>query len=96
VSVGDLIESRPDIRDGRPFIAGTGVTVGRIGVLWNQGRSVEQIVEDVYDGHLTNAQIHAALAMYLANRPQFDADLAAQDDATDRAAENWYATHPRV
>ena len=96
VGVDELIERRPDYRDGRPCIAGTGVTVARIGVLANEGYSVEQIADQVFDGHLNYAQVHAALAMYLANRAVFDADIAAHDDAIDRAAERWYAAPPKA
>ena len=93
VGIGDLIETREDYREGRPYIAGTGVSVGRIGVLWREGRTPEQIASDVFDGHLTLAQVYAALAYYMKNRALIDADLERQDEATDRAAEAWYAAH---
>ncbi len=72
-----LIERNPDRWGGRPLIAGTGVTVQKIGDLWNEGMSAEQIW-DQWDGRLSKAQVYAALAYYLVNREWFDADLLLQ------------------
>ena len=91
VGIGDLIETREDYREGRPYIAGTGVSVGRIGVLWREGLTAEQIADEKY---LSLTQVHAALAYYLANRAKIDADVEAQDAETDRVAEEYYRTHP--
>jgi uncharacterized protein (DUF433 family) len=93
VGIGDMIESRPDYREGRPYIAGTGVSVGRIGVLLNAGLSAEQMVEDMQG--LSLAQVHAALAYYLANREKIDADLQAQDEEYVRAAKAQKAARAR-
>lgn len=41
----------------------------------------EEIVRKV--GHLSMAQVHAALAYYHANRDEIDADLAAEDRETE-------------
>jgi|SRR5690348_14973123 uncharacterized protein (DUF433 family) len=84
VGIGDLIETREDYREGRPYIAGTGVSVGRIGVLWRWGYSAEEIREQMPG--LSAEQVFAALAYYLANREAIDADLLAQDDEYDRLA----------
>ena len=84
VGLEGIIESRPDYRDGRPYIAGTGVSVGRIGVLYKQeGMSAEEIAEDM---SISVAQAHAALAYYLRNREAIDADLIAQDEEYMRLA----------
>jgi uncharacterized protein (DUF433 family) len=72
--IGTLITSTPEIRGGRARIAGTGVTVMRV-VGWHKmGHSPEEIVDQY--GHLTLAQVHAALAYYHANRDEIDTDLA--------------------
>jgi uncharacterized protein (DUF433 family) len=42
-------------------------------------------------GHLTLAQVHAALAYYHANKEEIDADL----EAEDRAAQALEQEHPR-
>jgi uncharacterized protein (DUF433 family) len=76
--IGTLITRSPEIRGGRPRIAGTGVTVRRI-VSWYQlGLSPEEIAERV--GHLTLAQVYAALTYYHLNREEIDADLAREEE----------------
>ncbi len=58
--IGKLIVRSEDIRGGRPRIAGTGVTVRRIVGWYKLGLSPEEIADQV--GHLSLAQVHAALA----------------------------------
>lgn len=73
VSLDRLIESTPDIRQGRPCIAGTGVTVRRV-VQWDRlGHTPEDIADRI--GHLSLAQIYGALAYYHANQEAIEADL---------------------
>ena len=79
VDIGTLIERSPEIRKGRPCIAGTGVTVRRIAGWHNLGLAPEEIAAKIE--HLTLAQIHAALAYYHANREEIDSDIAAEDAA---------------
>ena len=79
VDIGTLIERSPEIRKGRPCIAGTGVTVRRIAGWHNLGLTPEEIVAKIE--HLTLAQIHAALAYYHANREEIDADIAGEEAA---------------
>jgi len=82
VDIGSLITRDPSIRGGRPFVAGTGVTVQRIATWYKLGLASEEIVDRV--GHLTLAQIHAAIAYYHANRDEIEHAIAADDE---RAAE---------
>jgi uncharacterized protein (DUF433 family) len=79
--IGSLISRRPDIRGGRPCIAGTGVSVRRIALWHNQGLIPEEIMRKF--GHLSLAQVHAALAYYHANLAEIDADLEAEVQETD-------------
>src|SRR5947199_9385480 len=79
VDIGTLIERSPEIRQGRPCIAGTGVTVRRIAGWHNLGLTPEEIAAKIE--HLTLAQIHAALAYYHANRDEIDSDIAAEEAA---------------
>ena len=74
--IGSLISRRPDIRGGRPCIAGTGVSVRRIAQWHNMGLIPEEIARKF--GHLSLAQVHAALACYHANQAEIDADLEAE------------------
>jgi len=82
VHLGSLIESSPDIRNGRPCIAGTGITVRRVAQWYRLGHGPEDIADRI--GHLSMAQIYAALAYYHANREAIEADLA--EEATTAEA----------
>jgi uncharacterized protein (DUF433 family) len=77
--IGALITQSTDIRGGRPRIAGTGVTVQRVVAWYQLGLSPEEIAERI--GHVTLAQVYAALAYYHLNREEIDADLATEDAA---------------
>ena len=81
--IGTLITRSPEIRGGRPCVAGTGVTVQRIVGWYKLGLSPEEIVDSI--GHLTLAQVYAALAYYHANREEIEAGMAADEVAGDRA-----------
>ena len=73
------------LHGGRPCIAGTGVTVRRIAVLHNMREAPEEIANDY--GHLSLAQVHAALAYYYAHKAEIDADLEAEEREHDALAE---------
>src|SRR5438552_18454034 len=77
VEIGSLIARTPEVRGGRPRIAGTGVTVRRIVGWYKLGLSPEEITREI--PHLTLAQVHAALAYYHANRQEIEADIAAEE-----------------
>jgi uncharacterized protein (DUF433 family) len=88
VEIGSLIDRDPAIRGGRPKIAGTGVTVMRIAAWYKMGLSPEEIAAQY--GHLSLAQVHAALAYYHANPEEIETDLAAEEafaDNVDREPE---------
>jgi uncharacterized protein (DUF433 family) len=79
--IGSLISRRPGIRGGRPCISGTGVSVRRIAQWHNMGLIPEEIVRKF--GHLSLAQVHAALAYYHANQAEIDTDLEAEAETTE-------------
>ena len=83
-NIGDLITASPDMRGGRPRIAGTGVTVERIVILYKMGLSPEEVADEF--GHLSLAQVYAGLAYYHANREQIEAAITA-DQAECEALE---------
>ena len=85
IDIGTLITRTPDIRGGRPRIAGTGVTVQRIVGWYKLGQSPEELVE--HFGHLTLAQVYAALAYYHANREEIESALAADEAEASRLAQ---------
>jgi uncharacterized protein (DUF433 family) len=85
--IGSLIFRRPGLHGGRPCIAGTGVSVRRIAVLHNMGEIPEEIVRSF--GHLSLAQVHAALAYYYANKAEIDADLEAEEREYEALAQQY-------
>ncbi|MEX2302327.1 MAG: DUF433 domain-containing protein [Bryobacterales bacterium] len=87
IEIGSLISRHADIRGGRPCIAGTGVSVRRVVQWHNMGLIPEEIARKF--GHLTLAQVHAALAYYHANQAEVDADL----EAEARAAQSLEQQH---
>jgi uncharacterized protein (DUF433 family) len=90
---GTLIVQSPDIRGGRPRIAGTGVTVRRIVTLHRLGLTAQEIADDI--GHISVGQVYAALAYYHTNREEIDADLA-EDEAFTRRLERQHGIVPDV
>ena len=80
--IGSLIVLSPDVRGGRARIAGTGVTVRRVVEWYKLAYSPEEIAHEI--GHVTLAQVFAALAYYHANREEIEADLANEKDAAER------------
>ena len=84
IGIEGMVVSTPSLRGGRPHIAGTGVSVMRIAALTTEGLTVDEIVRDVFDSHLSHAQVYAALAFYHANRAAIDSDAEEQEQLHDR------------
>ena len=88
VDIGALITHTPEVRGGRPRIAGTGVTVQRIVGWYKLGLGPEEIARRI--GHLTLAQVHAALAYYHANREEIEAAIEAEEIKADKLERQHY------
>jgi uncharacterized protein (DUF433 family) len=78
--IGKLIVRSNEVRGGRARIAGTGVTVRRVVGWYKLGLTPEEIAERV--GHLSLAQIHAALAYFHANQHEIESDIEAEKSPT--------------
>ncbi len=77
IDIITLIVQTPGVGGGRPRIAGTGVTVRRI-VGWHKlGLSPKEAADRI--GHLSLAQVHAALAYYHANREAIEESIATKE-----------------
>ena len=85
--IGSLIVSSPEIRHGRPCIAGTGITIHRIAIWYKLGHTSEEIARCY--GHINEAQVHAALAHYHANRDQIEVEIAADEAEADRIEQEY-------
>jgi len=76
VDIGTLIVRSPEVRSGKPRIAGTGVTVQRIVGWYKLGLTPEEIADEIE--HLSLAQVYAALTYYHANKEEIEATLTAE------------------
>lgn len=81
--IGAMIAFRRGATGERPCVAGTGVTVRRVAQLHQQGQTPEEISAGF--GHISRAQVHAALAYYFANQAEIDGDLSAEAAAYEAA-----------
>lgn len=77
-SLEGLIIRNPELRGGRPIIAGTGVTVRTIVGHHKLGLTPEEIAEDM---DLPIAGVYAALAYYHLNKAEIEADIEANSEA---------------
>jgi uncharacterized protein (DUF433 family) len=75
-NIGTLITRTPDLHGGCPHIVNKGVTVRRIVSWYKRGLNAEEIGDRI--GHVTLAEVYAALAYYHANQAEVEADLTAQ------------------
>jgi uncharacterized protein (DUF433 family) len=76
-----MLVKTPGVCGGRLRIDGTRITVNQIAVMFKKGTSAEEIASAYR--HLSLSQVYAALAFYLANRSEIDADLAKEDELYD-------------
>lgn len=76
----------PHVRNGRPRLAGTRITVSDL-ASWHlrNGTSIDAIVDN--DRRLTRAQVHAALSYYFAHRAEIERDDLEDFVAAERSAE---------
>ncbi len=83
--IGQLISCDPLYRDGKPCIAGTGVSVRRIVGWYNMGLCPEEIADQY--GHLSLAQVHAAITYYHANKEEMDREIRVEEEEERRLFE---------
>jgi uncharacterized protein (DUF433 family) len=80
----DEIISDPNVRGGRPVIAGTTLCVEDVAIGYLvKGYTIEQLLE--YYPRLTRSKIYAALAYYYAHQVEIDAQIEADEKAFDDA-----------
>src|SRR3972149_7280781 len=94
VDIGTMITRDPNRHHGRPHIAGTGVSVRRIAGWYKLGYSPEEIADNY--GHLTLAQVYAALAYYHANHAEMDMAIAAEEAEEERLEKEFLADQGKV
>jgi len=84
VELSSLLVSRPDYRQGRPCLRGTGITVHTVAAAYMAGLSAEDIARQ--NPGLDSSAIHAAIAYFLANRVKIEAELDADRVAGEELA----------
>jgi uncharacterized protein (DUF433 family) len=72
------LASNPRIAGGAPLIKGTRITVRTIAGYYQLGMSVDEILQSL--PHLTQSQVHAALAFYFDHQAEIDRDLERNAD----------------
>jgi uncharacterized protein (DUF433 family) len=90
--IGSYLESDPDHMEGRPYIRGTRVSVQRVGILYSQGFTPDEIA---YEMNLELPSVHAALAFYLARRDEIEQDIDEQEAEGLRLMEEYRAALAR-
>jgi len=92
--INTLIVESPEIRGGRPRLAGTGVTVRRVVGWYKLGLTPEDIAERI--GHVSVGQVFAALAYYHVNRDEIDSDLAMEESPIELLGSESTASHSEM
>jgi uncharacterized protein (DUF433 family) len=72
------LASNPRIAGGAPIIKGTRITVRAIAGYYQLGMSVDEILQSL--PHLTQSQVHAALAFYFDHQEAIDRELERNAD----------------
>jgi len=75
IALDSLLVSKPDYREGRPCLRGTGITVHNVAGYYRLGHTAEEMASNNPD--LDLSLFHAAIAYYLANKAQIDAEIDA-------------------
>ena len=74
-----LIVKNPTLRNGRPVISGSGVTVRTIVGYYKLGLTPEEISDQI---DIDLAAVYAALAYYQMNRDEIESDIQANAETT--------------
>ena len=94
IDIGSLIVQVPEVRGGRPCIAGTGVSVQRVVGWYKLGLMPEEIADRI--GHITLAQVHAALAYYHANQEIIERSMQMEETEADQLEAEYLASERKM
>ena len=72
------LSTNPRISGGAPIIKGTRITVRAIAGYYQLGMSVDEILQSL--PHLSQSQVHAALAFYFDHQAKMDRELKQDAD----------------
>ncbi|MEO0888335.1 MAG: DUF433 domain-containing protein [Cyanobacteria bacterium J06648_10] len=82
IDIGTLITSTPGLHGGKPHILDKGVMVRTIAFQYKKGLNAEEIAAQF--GHLSLAEVYAALSYYHANVQEVETDLREQASEAKR------------
>jgi uncharacterized protein (DUF433 family) len=74
----ELIVTNPEVRGGRPVIAGTGITVEDVAIALIYHQQDADGIAEWYNLNL--AQVHAALTYYYQHQAEIDANMKRRRD----------------
>ena len=81
VTLDRYIEITPDIRGGKPRIAGSRITVADVAIAYLRlGQSLEEVAAE-YD--LTLSEVYAAMSFYYDNKVAIDESIQASETFAD-------------
>ena len=95
IEIGTLITHSDQIKNGKPIITGTGVTVNRIVSWYKLGLTPEEILNRMGHPNLDLAKIYAALSYYHANQENIEADLSASLASADKFEQEWLKSNQK-
>jgi len=95
IEIGTLITHSDEIKNGKPIITGTGVTVNRIVSWYKLGLTPEEILNRIGHLNLDLAKIYAALSYYHANREKIEADLSAELAEGEKFEQEWLQSNQK-
>ncbi|MEX0784117.1 MAG: DUF433 domain-containing protein [Dehalococcoidia bacterium] len=87
--ISSLLVVKDGYRNGWPVLKGSTITVHNLSIAHNQGRSAEQLAEDL--PYIDRSVIYAALAYYYANRERVERELRESDERGARIAKRYAA-----
>jgi uncharacterized protein (DUF433 family) len=79
------IERTPEVRAGKPCIAGTRIAVVDIALAYKQGIKPEEMLTYFSSRPLTLAEVHAALLYHYDHPDEFEEYLRRSDGAEEKA-----------
>jgi uncharacterized protein (DUF433 family) len=81
VTLDRYIEITPDIRGGKPHIAGRRITIADVAIAYLRlGQSLEEVAAE-YD--LTLSEVYAAMSFYYDNKVAIDESIQASESLAD-------------
>lgn len=76
ITLESLLVSKPGVKGGRLCLRGTGIPVHNVAGYYRVGHTAEEMAAE--HPELDPALFHAAVAYYLANKAQIDAEIDAE------------------